>query len=167
MDAAIAQRPPALRARAPSRDLRCFAVEQQLARHGADFGIGERRDERAHRVRREHLARVGEDQDVVDRARDAGIEGRRLAARRRRDDVDGVAEAREDAERIVGRSVGDDDDLPPIGRIVEREEILDARRQPMRFIAGRDDNRHSAIGIRSPQSAIRNSPRPELCPRRE
>ena len=144
-NAAVAEDAAAFRARAPPGHFRRLAVEEQLARHAADARIGERRDQPAHGVGREHLPRVGEDQDVVHRARDAGVERRRLAARRNRDDVDRVAEWREHAQRVVGRSVGDDDDLPFAGGIVEREEILDARAQPECFVARRDDDRHAGF----------------------
>ena len=48
---------------------RRLAVEQQLAGDAADVRIGERRDELAQRVGREHLPRVGEHENVEPRAR--------------------------------------------------------------------------------------------------
>ena len=144
--------------------------------------IAERRDELAQRVGREDLARVGEDHDVACRPRDAGVERERLAAARHGDDVDEAPIARQDVERVVGRAVGDDDDLPAVGGVVEAQQVVDPRGEPRglrcaprsrstRRTADRriadlriadcgsiaDRCRRSGSAIRSPRSAIRNA----------
>ena len=88
-----------------------FGIQPQPAGDSADPAIGKRRHQLSQRVVREHLPCIGEDDDVEPGVSDAGVQRERLAASRDRDDVDEPAVAREDLERVVARSVGDDDDL--------------------------------------------------------
>ena len=122
-------------------------VEHQRAGDAADRVITKRRDERPQRVGSEYLTRVSEDENRMRRARDASVERQRLAAERHGDDVDLPAEDGQRLERPIGRSVGDDDDLTPIRRVVEREQVLDASRQPERFVSGGEDNRHAGQAV--------------------
>ena len=85
-------------------------------------------------------------------------------------------------ERVVCRAVGDHDDLPAGGRVVEAQQVVDPRGEARAFVARGDDDRHSVLrladadcglrivadcgsirivdsGIRSPRSAIPISPR--------
>ena len=116
-------------------------------RYRADRRIDERRDELAQRVGREHLPRVGVHDDVVARGGDAGVQRERLAAGRHLDDVHRAAIARERRHRVVGRSIGDDDDLLLVGGVVEAQEVVDARSQPRGFIARGDDDGNPVLRI--------------------
>jgi hypothetical protein len=131
----------AVRVSAPVREERRLAVEKQFAGHGADGGIRERCRELAERVRREYLTRVREHDDVVSGARHRRVQGQSLTTRRHGDDVDRVAERGELLQRVVGGSVGRDDDLSPVGRVIEIKEVVEARLEPRAFIPGGDDDR--------------------------
>ena len=71
-------------------------VEHQLAGDAADGRIGERRDQAVQRLAIEALADVGEDEDVVPRRLDAGVQRLRLAAAAHVDGVDEAAAAAQD-----------------------------------------------------------------------
>jgi hypothetical protein len=47
--------------------------------------------------------------------------------------------------RLVGRPVGSDQDLPPVRRVVERQQILDARLDAGLFVVRHDHDRHHRL----------------------
>ncbi len=134
--------------RAAIREERRLAVEQQLARHGADGRVGERGDELPQRVRREGLPRIGEHDDVECRPFDAGIQRERLAALRNDDELDVRRVPAGHGRRIVGGAVGDDNDLPACRRIVERPQVLQPCAEARAFVMSGDDDGHSGQPLR-------------------
>ncbi len=119
-----------------------FTIEEQFAGDAADTRIGQRRDERAQCVGRKRLSRVGKDEHVVTRHSGAGVERFRLAARRHQNRVDSRTVRREDCRRLVGRAVGDDDDLQRAGWIVQPQQVVDAPAQHRGLVSGRNNHRH-------------------------
>jgi hypothetical protein len=105
--------------------------------------VGERRDERAQRVWREGLARIGENQDLVVRGGHAGVDGAGLSRRWQQDRFDAPAIGLEHGRRVVGRTVGHDDDLHPIEGIVRFEQVVEAPAKRRRFIARRHHDRNA------------------------
>ena len=122
-----------------------FGAQNQLAAHAADRRVRERGGERQQRVAREALARVREDQDVAGRPHDPGVQGDGLAGRRQLHELHSIAEGGECLRRCVGGAVGHDDDLATFGRIVERQQVVDARREPLRLVPrGNDDRQYGS-----------------------
>ena len=118
-----------------------FRVEQQLARHAAHLRIGERRYERAQRVVRKRLPRVGEDQDLVPCGGNSGVERSGLAAGRQEHGVDAVAIAADDVRRFVGGSVRDDDNLAQLRRIVHGQQIVETGAERSCLVSHRQHDR--------------------------
>ena len=106
-----------------------FGVEQQLARHRSDSCVTKRRRELDERIGREHLSRIREDQNVVSRAQDAGVQRESFAAGLDGHDIDVAAVPVQHGERVVSRAIGHDDDLPPVGGIFELQQIVQTGRE--------------------------------------
>ena len=161
-----APRGTAIDAHAAIREQLRFRIEQQLAGHGANRRIGEGFDERLQRIAREHLARIGEDDDLVPRAGGTGIQRDGFAPASKRDDVDCPGILRQHLQRVVGRSVRHDDDLAPSGEL-EAEQVVEPRRQARPFVACGNHNRDAVLRIA--ECGLRTSsspPRPHVQRRR-
>ena len=106
------------------------ARQRQVAGDAGNAGIGEPRHHRPQRPRRQRLAHVGEQQHLAGGAGAHAVERGRLAAARlvahhghAAARAGGVA--RGDAVGLVGRAVGEDDDVELVGGIVERQQRVE------------------------------------------
>jgi len=83
---------------------------------------------------------VGEDQDLAGRLLDGAVLSHRLSiAAAQRDELHARAEGADDLLRPVRRAVRDDDHLEPVGRIVERERVLELGADGGFLVVRRDD----------------------------
>ena len=156
----------------------------------ARLGVGERRDGRARPQRRRGAVGVGDEDHVGLGRLDGGVERVRLAAERpvlrdgdeaharRRGGLVGAlgrhgdrrlgvferGDARaHDGRRPVRRAVVGDDDLEPAGRVVLREQRVQAAPDCVLLVAGRDDDGDE--GQRVVGETRRGSRRPRRPPR--
>ena len=63
--------------------------------------------------------------------------------------------------RAVGRGVGGDDDLQPVGGIVEREQVLEPALDHGLLVVGRDDHAHGRLGRQGSFATRRSRTRAE------
>ena len=120
-------------------------LQPELPAHVADLRVAEAADELPQRVglparvrvgERDHLG-IGLGHGAVLRGRLPGaLHAQELHVRRAR------GELLDDLVGAVGRAVGRDDDLESLRRVVELEEVLDAARDHVLLVVGRDDHGH-------------------------
>ena len=114
--------------------------------HRADSGIGERLDDRHHRVRVEIRVGVDEAEDVAASPPDALRHRAALpVVPAEVDDVQlrpALLRLEHPRPGRVGRAVVHDDDLEEIGRIVDREARLDRPDDALLLVEGGHDDRH-------------------------
>ena len=116
---------------------------QPLAAHEADAGIRERRGQPRDRVGREQRVRVGEHEHLAARLGHATVEGGRLAGAFLAHQTHAVVGVALHARvRVVGRAVGDHDDLELVARVaLARERAVELRRDAVALVVRRDDHR--------------------------
>ena len=131
--------------------------EDELAAHGADARVSKGRDQRPDGARVELLAHIRQDHDLTRRLRHEVVQDRGLpSARLEGDDPDArVLVGQGDAGGAVRGSVGAEQDLEPVGGIVEGPEVLDPTRDSPDFVVRHDhhaDCRLDGAGVRWPSS---------------
>ena len=107
-----------------------------------DIRVGEVGDELPKRVGCPGRVRVGEGEDLAAGLAHGPVLGGDLAAARVHDQPHAVSEALDQLVRAVGRGVGGDDDLELVGRIVEREQVLEPPLDHRLLVVGGDDHGH-------------------------
>ena len=128
-----------------------------------DVRVGEGADELPERVGRPGAVRVGEGDDVALRLADGAVLRGHLAAARIADHAGagGLGELL----RPVGGRVGGDDDLDPVGRVVELAEIRHAPLDHRLLVVGGDDHgdrrQGVLVGEHRPRAHTRERPRRE------
>src|SRR4029078_11819003 len=100
-------------------------------------------DQSPDRIRRIRRVRVGEDQDLAGGRGDSGIQRTRLAGPWQIEDADPRILATSYRHRPVGRSVGRDDDLEAVTRVVDCEQVLDAGNARALLVMRRGHGAHS------------------------
>ncbi len=133
----------------PVRSVR--ALEAELAADVGDVLVGEVADELAQRVGRPRRVRVGEGDDVARALGHRTVQRGELAAARQREQADARivgGTLLHDLVRAVGRAVGDDEDLELLGRVVEREQVLEPRRDHVLLVVRGDDHRDARRDVR-------------------
>ena len=133
----------------------------------ADFGIaghrphrvvGEGLDEVADRLGLEARVPVDETRRSLRAARDAGVEGGRLAPVRLADQRDaGQSELLDEVRRAVRRPVVHDHDLD---RVVARDDRPDRRLDALLLVVGGDDHRARLASPAAPDAAAAGAPVP-------
>ena len=133
----------------PLPDRRRLGVvgHDQLATHRAHVRVGKGSDERAKRPRLESLPRVSEHHDLTPRLRHEIVQhGGFAPARRTRDDhdADRLVLARP-VDGAVGGAIGPDDNLELPPRVVERQKVVQSRRDPGGFVVRHDQHRDGRL----------------------
>ena len=137
------------------------SLEHEPPADVGDVRVGEVGDELPQRVGRPGRVRVGEGEDLAARLAHGPVLGGDLAAARVHDQPHAISEALDELVRAVGRGVGGDDDLEPVGRIVEREQVLEPPLDHGLLVVGGDDHRH--VGL---DRLLAHAPRADTCERR-
>ena len=119
--------------------------EHEAPAHVGDVGIGERAHELRERVGCPGRVGVGEGDDLPGRLAHRPVLRRDLPAARAADQAHTRLACREGGDELVGavaRRVRGDNDLEPVGGIVEREQVLQAPLDHGLLVVGGDDHRH-------------------------
>ena len=131
----------------------------------ADRRIGEAADELPQRVALPERIRIGEGDDLPARLPDTPVLRRDLASALAADELDARVlggEPLDDLVRPVGRSVGGDDDLDQLTRVVEVEQVPNAPLDHVALVVCRDDDAHRGLdlaGIDPPAAHARGQSR--------
>ena len=150
----------------PANGILARGLVAEVASDCADLRIREGRDQRPQRVGSEERIRIREDDDLARRALERGIERLILAVTREVQDLDArIGEGAGAIDRGIARSVRGDDDLDPVGRIVELAEVLELLANHGLLVMGREDDRQtgSRLGL---LDALGGSGK-KSCPQRE
>ena len=86
----------------------------------------------------------------VDRSHAIVDRGDLAAPRRELEQPDARREPPDDRVGAVDRAVGRDDDLEPVGRVVERERVLQLGLDHRRFVVGGDEQADARLDRRAP-----------------
>ena len=129
-------------------------LEDELPADVGDVRVGEVRDEPAQRVGSPGRVRVGEGEDLAVRLAHGPVLRRDLAAARVDDQPNAaVAEALDELVRAIGGGIGRDDELELLGRIVEREQVLEPPLDHRLLVVGGDDDGHERLDLVPPHPA--------------
>ena len=144
-------------------------LEHEPSADVGDVGVGEVGDELPERIGRPGRVRVGEGDDLAAGLAHGPVLGGDLAAARVDDQPHAVAEALDELVRAVGRGVGGDDDLELVGRVVEREQVLEPALDHRLLVVGGDDHGHVRLDrllADAPRADARERRRPRAGRRR-
>ena len=133
---------------APVRALAVGAVgrlEHQLAAHVGHVRIGEVAHERAEGVGSPGRVRVGEGDDLASCLADGAILRRHLAAALVHEQAHAGREALDELVGAIGRGIGGDDERQLLGRVVEREQVLQPPLDHGLLVVGGDDHGHVGL----------------------
>ena len=123
--------------------------QDQPAADVRDLGVGERANQLGERVRRPRRIGVGERQDLAVRlANRPVLRGDLAGARAANQPYAGLA-GHDRLDQLVGaivRRVRGDDDLEPVGRVVEGEQVFEPPLDHRLLVVGGDDHRHARRG---------------------
>ena len=125
-----------------------------VAGDASHLGVRERAHEEPKRLGNEQAVGVREHQDLARGPRDGGIQGAGLAAPgegQHGDPVPGVPGG--DLARPVARAVRGQQDLEPVPRIIQRQDVLESLTDAVSLVVSGDDQAH-------PRSALPGLPRP-------
>ena len=120
-------------------------LEHEPAADVCDVRVGEVRDELPERVGSPGRVRVGEGDDLAARLAHGPVLGGDLAPAGVHDQPHAITEALDELVRAVGRGVGGDDELQLVGRVVEREQVLEPAFDHGLFVVGGDDHGHARL----------------------
>ena len=120
-------------------------LEHEPPAHVRDLRVGEVGDELPQRVGSPRRVRVGEGDDLARRLAHGAVLSRDLAAARVDDQAHAVAEALDELVRAVGGGVRGDDELELVGRIVEREQVLEPALDHRLLVVRGDDDGHRRL----------------------
>ena len=120
-------------------------LQHEPAADVRDLGIREVGDQVSQRVGRPGRVCVREGDDLAARLAHGPVLGGHLAAARVHDQAHAVAEALHELVRAVGGGVGGDDELELVGRVVEREQVLEPALDHRLLVVGGDDHGHARL----------------------
>ena len=130
-------------------------LEHELPADVRHVGVGEVRDEVAQGIRRPGRVRIGEGDDLTGGLAHGPVLRRHLASTRVDDQAHAIPEALDQLVRPVGRRVGGDDELELVGRVVEREQVLEPSLDHRLLVVRGDDHGHRRLDARLPHGRVR------------